>query len=127
MPLQLYHWLEQANIPKFQQIYTHDLDVDSPDGQHIYCVLAVINKNKQPERHEIIVLVATQGKVYLVDRFHRKTDFQGPVGDVSITMLPDHIIHANITIDERTDSKSMFPPMAFVVDGKQRKPSNYKS
>lgn len=132
MPYTFYNWLELAGLPGLEikrdakgnavgGFYTGRVSTASPDGgKHVYCAIQGINKNKNPERHELIVLVAADGKVSLVERLVQNTDFRGHLGGPSLVVMDGHQLHITMTMDFDDRFNSRFPGYAFVVNGYQR-------
>ena len=121
---QLYNWLKLAGLPGRSQFYTgSSFTALSPNGVDLFCAIQGINKNKDPERHELIILTASMvtGAFELVARYVQRTDFQGHLGKPSLIVLPNNQLHVTLAMDFDEETKSMFPPYSFVVDGNQRK------
>jgi hypothetical protein len=134
-------WLAMSGIKGYKRIYCHSIDTDTIDGGlTVYCVMGVINKNKSPERHEILVFCAQNARVLLVERLvdaqgKKNPDgtpkgewLAGHVGDVTLKVLPGDVLDFTATIDlDPTERYAMFPPQGFIRDGtKRRDPQTYK-
>ncbi len=133
-----YNWLDLAGIPGTKTgrdaknnvtggIYTGGIAVASPDGKTVYCVLQCINKNRASswgdmvERHELIILVASNNGVQLVERLVQRQEFQGHLGGPAFCMTEGNTLHITCSMDFDERYKSRFPAYAFTVDGNQRK------
>jgi hypothetical protein len=118
------NWYKTANLPGYRRIYTRSQATGTFDGKSIYLVATVINKNKSPERHELIILCATpDNKIVLVERLLKGIDKQyvdGSLGQCSLIVLADQKLHFTVTLDNDPEASAMFPPNAFLADGNAR-------
>lgn len=130
-------WLKLANIKGYDRIYFRSIDeCKGPLPNSIFLIAGVINKNKSPERHEIIVLYAANNEVALFERMVDKQDshpgdFDGSVGAVGGQLI-EAGLHFSVTMDMKSDDgtarAAKYPAYAWLIDdlSQRRNPQTYK-
>jgi hypothetical protein len=123
------NWYQSANIPNWQRIYTRAFDVDCLDNVNIFLASCVINKNKSPERHELIIIRGNMvtGEIRLVERLRKGKELNGNLGAITITVLPDNQLNVTVGYDNDPTANSMFLPKAGAFDGNVTREGNYNS
>lgn len=119
----LFNWLALVGLPGRQHWYTgSSFTALSPNGVDLFCAIQGINKNKNPERHELLILTASMvtGAFALVERYVQRTDFEGHLGKPTLIVLPNNQLHVTLAMDFDKATAAMFPPYSFGVDGNQR-------
>lgn len=121
------NWFKLANIPKWHNIYCRDLAVAASDDKNkIYLAASVINKNKNPERYEIIILRAENGQIALIERLIRGKEYSGQNGAVALAILPNNQLHLNVTINI-PEAPAMYTPHGLIIDGNVVYPPGYNA
>lgn len=119
------NWLQIAGLPGRERFYTGSFDVHFHTYDFVYCAIQGINKAAKfgkDERHEMLFLVAHQGRIELIDRFVQRTDFEGHLGRISIKLHPDGSeLYCSVIMDFDKTSASMFPVYSFTLPTAQRR------
>lgn len=116
-------WLKTAGFPQYKKIYIASIATAlTNDAKYGYLVMKAINKNKNPERHEIIILCTDGNTISLVDRYVKGIDFHGNLGDVAISLtLNETLLFVSATIDDDKETAAMFPVYSWVFDARTRR------
>ncbi len=95
----------------------------NPITRRMYYIVQCINKNKNPERHELIILVAINGVVSLVDRYAQGIDFKGHLAAPAAAMWDEaqQELAISVGMDFEPQFASRFMGYAFIQNGNQRR------
>lgn len=96
---------------------------EKPEERRQYYIVQCINKNLNPERHELIIVVAINGAVSLVDRYAQNVDFKGHLAAPTAAMWDEAKQYLSITVgmDYEPQFASRFMGYGFLLDGNVRR------